>query len=384
MQQVIASVHNKTPFTQEELLKALGTGAMSDKEAAALHSAYKNAFDRIQTFNVAGNQGTGGFLEGFTAHLGDKNVTTADLNKWIDKWNADSTAKGKKSNAVSETRPDGSVINRWYNDADYAALLAQAKEAAVAAGKAEGDWQNHFTHDPTKHYTKVADFTKTFNEIAGSKYTKAAEPITYDINIRAPVAGKKALEVRTVAGSAGEAYVPPELLKERELVTPELKELKDEITPEKIEPKEHVGPAEIKEELEAVKPKLVNARPTYLVYEEDKSATLGPVAPDYIPDPIVPVPMDIDFNPEYGWNYQGADYTKGNASIGFSLDEAYVPESIIQAPEEETRNWAEYINTQYGNPLVYSDEALKKIKYYTVPHSRKLREAFERLANGLR
>jgi hypothetical protein len=60
------------------------------------------------------------------------------------------------------------------------------------------------------------------------------------------------------------------------------------------------------------------------------------------------------------------------------------PITIVQAPEEETRNWAEYVNTQYGSPLVYSDEALKKIRYFTVPKSRKLREAFERLANELR
>jgi hypothetical protein len=138
MQQVIAGVHNKTPFTQGELLKALGAGTLSDKEAAALHSAYKNAFDRIQTFNVAGNQGVGGFLEGFTAQLGDKNVTAADLNKWIDKWNADSTAKGKKSHAVSETRPDGSIINRWYNDADYAACWHRQRRRRQRREKPKG------------------------------------------------------------------------------------------------------------------------------------------------------------------------------------------------------------------------------------------------------
>jgi hypothetical protein len=116
---------------------------------------------------------------------------------------------------------------------------------------------------------------------------------------------------------------------------------------------------------------------------EDNSAELGPVEPVFTYAPPVPPAADLDFNPEYGWNYQGGDFNSGG-SIGFQLDKTYTPESIVEPTEEETHNWVEYINTQYDTPLVYSDEELKKIKFYTIPKSRKCRETLQELHQRIR
>lgn len=111
--------------------------------------------------------------------------------------------------------------------------------------------------------------------------------------------------------------------------------------------------------------------PEYKTTITDNSATPSQAAPDYVPDPVVPVLQDT-----------ASDYTGGNQSIGFQAQEAYTPETIVEAPQKaEGHNWAEYLNNRYGAPLVYSDEQLK-VKYFTVPKGKQLKETFKRLSNG--
>jgi hypothetical protein len=110
----------------------------------------------------------------------------------------------------------------------------------------------------------------------------------------------------------------------------------------------------------------------------------GLVTPAFVPDPIAPGPREAVFNPEYGWSLAGADFSGGSKPIGFQGEEAHTPEATSAAPvqEEEKHDWAEYISAQYGGPLVYSDEQLK-VKYFTVPKGRRLREAFKELNRAL-
>jgi hypothetical protein len=249
-------------------------------------------------------------------------------------------------------------VDNWFTPDTYAKIQAQATKTGKSIEDAykimskEGAFNNS-----SEGYTIIRDITYTAPQSQKSTldYSVTLGPVASAPGVRSFDGTNTPLEIQYEAAGAG--FIP-------EINT----------TP---------GTEAYKPKIETQKAVTVEA-PEVEYRKGTGGIEFEQVTPDYIADPIEPVPQDIEYNPEHGWTYQGGNYSGGNQSIGFSLDEGYTPEAVVQAPEEETRNWAEYVNTQYGSPLVYSDEGLKKIRYFTVPKSRKLREAFERLANELR